>query len=440
MGPPRPRLGDRRVRRDACRLACSLLLAPILTAAGAPGGAKGADGPGGAKRATSSAPPTLVTGKGDRLRPVRPTPPPAARAPDDPLFRFQWNLHAMQLPGAWAVSRGAGVIVAVLDTGVAYEDRGRYRRASDLAADRIARGYDFVAHDAHPDDVPPADGRRTHGTQMAEIIAAGAGNRIGAAGVAPAARIMPIRVLRPDLGGSARTIALGLRYAADHGAKVANLSIAGPTPSSVLGKAIDYAYARGVTIVAAAGNDGQGSVSFPAAYPKVISVGAVDQGLRRAAYSDYGTALDLVAPAGAGADLDTGYGPADGVIGQTLKGGPSSFCFCFTASTSAAAAEVSGVAALLIASGRARTPAAVRRALLDGARDLGAPGWDAEYGAGVVQAWGALQAARGPSRRRASRPSANASSGFPTAPLVGAGIAVAASAGVVLITRRRART
>ena len=330
-----------------------------------------------------------------------------ARPPNDPLFRYQWNLNALQIPAAWGVSRGAGAIVAVLDTGVAYENRGPYRRAPDLAGTRFVPGWDFVDNDAHPDDVPPPDGRRSHGTQIAGLIAQTTGNGIGGAGVAPEATIMPIRVLNSGLTGSARKIARGLRFAADHGADVANLSIAGPAGSRVLKEAVAYAAAKGVTIVAAAGNEGNSRVGYPAAYPQVIAVGAVRQDHSRASYSNYGSALDLVAPGGAGEDVDTGYGPSDGVVAQTLKGGLADFCFCFTASTSAAAAQVSGVVALLIGSGRATGRTAIRAALLGNAKDLGAPGHDPLYGTGLAQARDALLAT-GPKTSVASRPPARA--------------------------------
>ncbi len=365
---------------------------------------------------------------------------PAVVAPNDPLFRYQWNLRAIQVPSAWAVSRGAGATVAVLDTGVAYENRGAYRRAPDLAGTRFVRGHDFVGGDAHPDDVPPPDGRRSHGTQIAGLIAETAGNGLGGTGVAPEATIMPIRVLKPDLAGSARTIAAGLRFAADHGADVANLSIAGPSGARVLKDAVDYASSKGVTIVAAAGNDGRPAVSWPARYPKVIAVGAVGQDPKRAYYSNYGRALDVVAPGGAGERVDTGYGPGDGVLAQTLKGGPSDFCFCFMASTSAAAAQVSGVAALLVGSGRATSPDQVRAALLSSVRDLGAPGWDPEYGAGLVQARSALEAGR-PMTAKAPPPQARQPLAGPTrtgwlAPSL-AGGALAGLALIVLVRRRR---
>ncbi len=366
--------------------------------------------------------------------------PAAVKPPDDPLFQYQWQLPAMQIPSAWAVSRGAGATVAVLDTGVAYADRGPYRRAPDLAGTRFVAGRDFVADDSYPNDVPRSRDRRSHGTQIAGIIAQTAGNGLGGAGVAPEAAIMPVRVLDPDLSGSAKAIARGLRFAADHGADVANLSIAGPKRSRVLEDAVDYASAKGVTIVAAAGNDGRPSVSWPAAYPEVIAVGAVGRNGARAPYSNYGRALDLVAPAGAGSDVETGSGPADGVLAQTLKGGLGTFCFCSTSSTSAAAAEVSGVVALLVGSGRATSPAAVRRALLSSARDLGPPGPDPEHGAGLVQALGALTAARpAPATRPTqafSRPSSSPPAVWLPLSLAGAGLAVLAALSLARRGRR----
>lgn len=398
---------------SALRRSGSILLAAAWLAVGVLGSLTDADGATGkTKREAAGSDPA-------QFRPGR-----------DPLFRHQWNLRALQVPSAWTTSRGAGATVAVLDTGVAYEDRGRYRRAPDLAGTRFASGWDFVDDDARPNDVPPAGGLRSHGTFIAGLIAQTAGNGIGGAGVAPAAAIMPIRVLKPDRTGSAKDIARGLRFAADHGADVANLSIAGPSPAPALKDAVDYAARKGVTVVAAAGNEGGSRVGWPAAYPKVIAVGAVDRRLGRARYSNYGRALDLVAPAGAGDDLDTGFGPGDGVVAQTLKGGPSKFCFCFMASTSAAAAEVSGVAALLVASRRTRSPAEVRRALVAGARDLGAPGRDAEYGEGMVQARDALSSA-------GEAGDAAGKTGAPRATLVIAALGAAAVVAVLLLARKR---
>ncbi len=314
---------------------------------------------------------------------------PVGKPPNDPLFKYQWHLRAIQAPAAWAVSRGAGATVAILDTGVAYENRGIYRRAPDLAGTRFVPGWDFVDGDAHPNDEAPVD-RQSHGTHIAGIVAQTTGNGVGTAGVAPEATIMPIRVLRPDTSGSPRAIAKGLRFAADHGADIANLSIAGPSDVRVVKDAVDYATSKGVTVVAAAGNDGRSSVSFPAAYPKVVAVGATSRDGTRAPYSNYGTGLDLVAPAGDGRLNSTGDGLEDGVMQQTLRGGPSVWCYCYMASTSAAAAQVSGVAALLVSSGQASGPAEIASALSSSAQDLGPPGRDTEHGAGLVQAAAAV--------------------------------------------------
>lgn len=330
------------------------------------------------------------------------------------------------MPAAWAVSRGAGATVAILDTGVAYEDRGIHRRAPDLAGTRFVPGWDFVDDDAHPNDEARPD-RQSHGTHIAGIVAQTTGNGVGGAGVAPEAAIMPIRVLRPNTSGSPRAIARGLRFAADHGADVANLSIAGPSGVPVVEDAIAYARSKGVTLVAAAGNDGRSSISFPAAYPGVIAVGALSRDGSRASYSNVGRELDLVAPGG-DEQLDPGAdGAGDGVLAQTLRGGSADeWCYCFMASTSAAAAQVSGVAALLIASGRATGPAELRSALSSSARDLGPPGRDSRYGAGLLQA-------------AVASPGSDEADTWPRAALPLAGVALAAALGVLLALRRRRR-
>jgi serine protease len=362
-----------------------------------------------------------------------------ATRPNDPLFKYQWHLRQIGIPQAWAASRGRGAVVALIDTGVAYEDRGKYRRAPDLAGTRFTSGWDFVDDDAHPNDVPPRR-RRSHGTHLAGIIAQTTGNRVGGAGVAPEATIMPIRVLRPDVIGTATTIARGLRFAADHGADVANLSLAGTSDKRVVRDAVRYAVSKGVTVVAAAGNAGTAPVSFPAAYPGVIAVGALTRSRSRAYYSNFGRALDLVAPAGDRQIVEEGFERGDGVLQQTLNGdGPATFCFCFMASTSAAAAQVSGVAALLVASGRATRPAAVRAALTESARDLGPPGRDNMYGAGLVQASAALQdpGGDGPGGKEDDASGGVRTDGWKAFALLLAAMLVAAAALFVIRRRRR---
>lgn len=286
------------------------------------------------------------------------------------------------------MSRGDRVIVAVLDTGVAYKDRDEYRQAPDLAWTRFVPGWDFVDNDDEPLDEVRA-GRPSHGTHIAGTIAQSTGNGIGGAGVAPEASIMPIRVLDASGRGARRAIAEGLRFAADHGAHVANVSLGSAVDAPEVAEAVRYAVEKGVTIIAAAGDGVGAPITYPAAYPEVIAVGAVGRSLVRAPYSSTGAELDIVAPGG---DLSAASGGGEeelGIVQQSINGAPSSFCYCSIQGTSSAAAHVSGVAALLVASG-ARSPAEVRAALLRSARDLGPAGWDQEYGAGLVDAPKAL--------------------------------------------------
>jgi serine protease len=309
----------------------------------------------------------------------------AGDAPDDPLFATaQWHLHAVGVPEAWKVSTGVGATVAVLDTGVAYEDLPPFHRAPDLAGTRFVPGYDFVDDDPHPDDVP-VPSQHTHGTHIAGTIAQTSGNGIGGAGVAPGAAIMPVRVLAPDGTGTTWATAKGLRFAADHGANVANLSLGGTAGAPELADAVSYAVSKGVTVVVASGDDGRPSLLYPAAYPDVIAVGAVRLDGTRPRYSNYGPGLALVAPGGDLQSDQNGDRLDDGIVQQTVFDEPGSFCFCFLEGTSSAAAHVSGAAALVVASGRATRPADVRAALVSTAHDLGPPGRDDDYGAGLLQ-------------------------------------------------------
>src|SRR5688500_7819088 len=156
------------------------------------------------------------------------------------------------MPEAWTLSRGRGTVVAIIDTGVLFRDHERARRAPDLAGTRFVEGYDFVSNDASPDD------EHGHGTHVAGTVAQTTDNNLGVAGVAPDAAIMPIRVLDRHGPGNCGGIPAGIRWAADHGAHVINMSLGGGSPSRTVQNAIDYAHSKGVTVVAAAGNSGRG--------------------------------------------------------------------------------------------------------------------------------------------------------------------------------------
>jgi uncharacterized repeat protein (TIGR01451 family) len=317
--------------------------------------------------------------------------------PNDPLFARQWNLPMIQVPDAWAVSRGRGATVAVLDTGVAYEDhedgRFSFRKLPGFSRTRFAPGYDFVDDDAHPNDgLGEAPDRPAHGTHTAAVIAETSDEGEGTASVAPGATIMPVRVLDWDGNGEVADIAAGIRFAADNGAQVVVMSLAGSDTGPVA-EAVSYAAGKGVILVAPSGNQGAAGLRFPASHPDVISVGAVAPDKTHAYYSNYGEGLDLVGPGGDMSKDVTRDGEPDGIRQGTFVETLDGFCFCQKEGTSSAAPHVGGVAALLVASGLATTPAQVRQALVTSALDLGDPGPDPVFGAGLVQASDALAAA-----------------------------------------------
>ncbi len=205
--------------------------------------------------------------------------------PNDPLFSQQWNLAAIGAPEAWALLPASlpAVTVAVIDSGVCAD-------LPDLAGRTVA-GWDFLDDDSTPQDT------FGHGCAISAIIAANANDGAGMVGVAPNAQIMPLRVLDQQGIGPYSAVAAALVWAADHGAQIANLSLGGTNPSSVLENAIAYAVNKGVTVVAAAGNSGSAApILYPAAYELVVSVGAFDSSGNVAAFSSGGPGVDVLAP------------------------------------------------------------------------------------------------------------------------------------------------
>ncbi len=307
----------------------------------------------------------------------------ASYLPNDPGFAKQWNLKMINMPKAWERSKGKGVVVAVIDTGIAYEDYEDFRQVPDLKGAKFAEGYDFVNDDAHPND------DQSHGTHVAGTIAQATNNGEGVAGVAFEATLMPIKVLDHFGSGNSADISDAIRWAADHGAKVINMSLGGGGRSETMAHAVKYARDHGVVVVCAAGNGGRSIVEYPAAYPGSVAVGAVGPSGQRASYSSWGKELDIAAPGG---DKSQG-GDEAGIVQNTID--PKDVSKSVYASyngTSMAAPHVAAVAALLYASG-AKTPDQVEKALFASAKPPeGVRGWSEQFGHGVVDAEGALKA------------------------------------------------
>jgi serine protease len=356
--------------------------------------------------------------------------------PNDPMFASQWNLPAIDMEAAWAIQPGASsnIIVAVLDTGVAYRtgsiqyiSRFPFRMtpggplypalgvvnvpfaaAPELGASESSRfpsPHDFVWDDDLPVDLD------SHGTHVAGTIGQLTNNGIGVAGMAYNVRIMPVKVIQSTWdqifgspnGGTDDVVARGIRYAADNGAKVINMSIGrtqgGPAP--LIRDAINYAVGKGVFVAVAAGNTRDTDnapnriAELAPGIDGMVAVGAVGKTLNLAYYSTTGSFVEISAPGG---DQRAG-GTTAGVVQQTIDSdvletynrppsqfGPpraDSFAFEFFQGTSMATPHVAGFAALLMQQG-ITSPAAVEAAMKKYATDKGAPGRDDQFGYGLI--------------------------------------------------------
>ncbi|MCH9816952.1 MAG: S8 family serine peptidase [Actinomycetia bacterium] len=279
-------------------------------------------------------------------------------AADDPRRGEHWPLDQFAVEASvWPKTTGAGIKVAVVDSGVA----GSH---PDLSG-QITSGADFVVDQSG--NTPNTSDANGHGTHVAGVIAAVAGNGVGVAGLAPAARIIPVRVLDANGSGFSSDVADGIIFAADQGADVINLSLGG-TQSSSVGAALEYAQGKGVTIVAAMGNEKQrgNPTTYPAADPETIAVAATDEAQQVAAFSNTGNHVDVAAP-GVGilsTVPDTSYARFNG--------------------TSMATPHVAALAALVLAREPGLTPEQIRSRIADTAVDIGAQGWDSSSGSGVI--------------------------------------------------------
>ena len=273
----------------------------------------------------------------------------------DPLLDQQWGLTAIGAPSVWSITRGAGVTVAVIDSGSGpHPDLDANMEVGRTIIDSIeSAGMRDVSDEGH-------------GTHVAGIIAAAADNGVGGAGVAPQARILPIRTLEPNGEGTARDVSKAVRFAVDAGAKVINLSLGRNSEYTPLTSAIQYAVDRNVLVVAAAGNYGADSGPvWPAASDLTLAVTAVDRTNNVTSFDQRGDYIDLAAPGTS--------------ILSTARND-----YAFQSGTSMAAAFVSGAAALLFAAQPSITAAQVRDILQRTATDIGSPGRDTTFGYGLV--------------------------------------------------------
>ncbi len=290
--------------------------------------------------------------------------------PNDPRWGQQYGPLHIQAPQAWDITTGSSsVIVAVIDSGM---DAGHPEFSG-----RILPGYDFIEQDATPQD------GCGHGTHVAGILAAEGNNATGIAGLTWGAHLMPVRALGDYCVGTVLAVAEGIVWAVERGARILNLSIGTPFPSSLLENSTYYAYTHGAALFAAAGNSGTNSIIYPARYSWVMAVGATDSGDLRASFSNTGPELDLMAP---GKDIlsTTPLGPFYyEIYGVTREYG-------ILSGTSMATPHAAGAAALLASLPQFDTPDKIYQALTQTALDLEAPGRDDNTGYGLIQTYAAL--------------------------------------------------
>jgi serine protease len=307
---------------------------------------------------------------------------------------YQWHLGELDIADSWDTSRGEGVVVAVVDSGVyRFEDEATCDAKVDPLCDELP--YDGIENLLPQREIAPtvnlAWDDNGHGTHIASTIAQRANNDYGGAGIAPEATILPVRVMNTSGTGSSADIAEGILFAVDSGAHIINLSLGSSMYSAVIADACQIARDQGILVIASTGNDGFHHLKFPAALESTLAVGAIGSDGWVTPYSNTGAGIDVVAPGGMAYDLDRN-GMIDGILAETIWQTEDGYTsgHLFNVGTSMAAATVSGVAALLMGAGATADEA--RALLTSTAIDIGESGYDVLSGHGLINAQAALEA------------------------------------------------
>lgn len=294
--------------------------------------------------------------------------------PNDPQYADQWGFHRTNTETAWNYTCGRNIRVAVVDTGVACENHENFNRLTDLAHTRCVQGWDFVSDDEHAND------DQGHGSHVAGTIAQSTNNAFGGAGIAHCATIIPVKVLDRNGSGTTADVVEGIRFAADSGAHVINLSLGGGGRSKIMEDAIAYARQRGAVVVCAAGNNGR-YVESPASEPGAFTVSAIGAGDQIAPFSSRGPEVDIAAP-------------GVNILQQTICDHGRNRCeeFASWSGTSMATPHVAAIAALVMSMG-VTNPSAVESILRSSAQRPEHGIRDPNlYGAGIVNAASAVKA------------------------------------------------
>lgn len=264
-------------------------------------------------------------------------------SPNDPLYKEgkQWNMTMIGVETAWKKTKGKGVVVAVLDTGIS-TGAGKYPRVPDLAKTCMKEGYSFV------DDSTDAYDGHGHGTHVGGTIAQSTNNKVGVVGVAYQACLMPVKVLNDQGSGRTDDIAEAIIWATDNGAEVINMSLGGGGYSQVMANALKYAASHNVFVACAAGNAGRSTIEYPAAMDGCHAISSVGKSGNLAFYSSYGTNGNGVFISAPGGDQKAD-GQEGGIWQDTIvEGNPNKHGFFPFQGTSMATPHVAGAAALVI--------------------------------------------------------------------------------------------